>query len=255
MENVLFTSPLNLLWVIVSLFIIIIVVYIAKLKFWEKRGLGKTALFALTTLYSALVVSSVVAATKIIKFNIPVLCLLFPEGMFVPAGVIVYAASFLITDLISEVYGKKEAFRAVILGFVSMLIFAGYSILMVKWDYAPYWTGQESYESVVYSSFRITIAGIVSFIISQSLDVTVFHWLKNEKTKIGNRNNLWIRNNVSTITSQFIDSTIFIAIAYLGIYDSILNMILAQWLIKVIIALIDTPFAYWGRSILTKDSL
>lgn len=121
---------------------------------------------------------------------------------------------------------------------------------MVKWEAAPYWTGQEAFVSVVNLSFRITMAGWISFIVSQNWDVRVFHWLKKDGTECGKPQHLWIRNNVSTITSQFIDSTLFISIAFIGIYDSVVNMIIAQWLIKCLIALIDTPFAYWGRYIL-----
>jgi uncharacterized integral membrane protein (TIGR00697 family) len=242
MKEILFNSPFHLVWIVVSLLIVILVVWLAKLR---EKNTGSVGLITLTTLYSALVVASVVAATKIIKFELPFL----PE-LFVPAGVIVYAASFLITDLISEVYGKKEAMTAVWLGFASMLIFSLYSVLMAKWEPAPYWTNQEAFESVVGLSVRISIAGFISFLCSQSWDVLVFHWLKKENKWYGKSEHLWIRNNVSTITSQFIDSTMFISIAFIGIYDSIISMILAQWFIKCIIALIDTPFAYWGRYIL-----
>lgn len=247
-SNIFFGSPFHLVWIVVSLLLVILVIWLAKLR---ETITEHVTLIALTTLYSALVVASVIAATKIIRFEIPLLSdWLFPDGMFVPAGVIVYAASFLITDLISEVYGKKEAMTAVYLGFTSMMIFSLYSLLMVKWEAAPYWTDQEAFVSVVDLSFRITMAGWISFLVSQNWDVRVFHWLKAEGTEYGKPQHLWIRNNVSTITSQFIDSTLFISIAFIGIYDSVINMIIAQWLIKCIIALIDTPFAYWGRYIL-----
>lgn len=247
-NHILFNSPFHLVWIVISLLIVMLVIWLAKLR--EKKT-EDVSLIALTTLYSALVVASVIAATKIIKFEIPLVTdWLFPGGMFVPAGVIVYAASFLITDLISEVYGKKQAMTAVFLGFASMMIFSLYSLLMVKWEAAPYWTNQDAFVSVVNLSFRITMAGWISFIVSQNFDVRVFHWLKKDGTEYGKPQHLWIRNNVSTITSQFIDSTLFISIAFIGIYDSVVNMIIAQWFIKCIIALIDTPFAYLGRYIL-----
>ena len=247
-SNILFNSPFHLVWIVISLLVVILIIWLAKLR---EKIMGHMPLITLTTLYSALVVASVIAATKIIRFEIPWLSdWLFPDGIFVPAGVIVYAASFLITDLISEVYGKKEAMTAVFLGFTSMMIFSLYSLLMVKWEAAPYWTGQEAFVSVVNLSFRITMAGWISFIVSQNWDVRVFHWLKKDGTECGKPQHLWIRNNVSTITRQFIDSTVFISIAVIGLYDSVVNMIIAQWLIKCLIALIDTPFAYWGRYIL-----
>ena len=247
-KEIFFNSSLDLVWIVATVMVVIVVSYWAK---WREKVVKNAGLIAFTTLYSALVVASVVAATKMIEFKIPLLgALLFKNGLFVPAGVIVYAASFLVTDLISEVYGKKEAMTAVLLGFASMLVFSLYSLLMTKWTAAPFWGNQEAFELVVGLSFRITIAGIFSFLISQTWDVMVFHLLKKDNSSYGKPKHLWIRNNVSTITSQFIDSTMFISIAFIGIYDNIIGMIVAQWFVKCIIAILDTPFAYWGRYIL-----
>ena len=253
------SNCLHALWIVFSLTIVIGILYLAKRFINTNNAL----LITLTTLYSTTVVTSVIAATKIIRFDIRVISDLFFLGeMSVPAGVIVYAVSFLITDLISEVYGKKSAISAVYLGFVSMLIFSLYSLLMVWWQPASYWTGQESFSLVVASSLRITIAGCISFLISQYWDVSIFHWLKRKKESTHKDNerklpNLWVRNTLSTITSQFIDSTIFISIAFIGTYEDkmVINMIIAQWMIKIIIALLDTPFAYLGRNILLKDDV
>lgn len=253
-------SILHSLWIAVSLLTVVLILYFAK--WYEKRyELHRIPLIALYTLYSVTVVTSVIAATKIIRFDILGFSNWFFSGeMAVPAGVIVYAVSFLITDLISEVYGKRYATGAVLLGFISMIVFSLYSRLMVEWPSASYWEGQEAFNSIVGLSIRITVAGCVSFIISQYWDVTVFHWIKNKKeSEFSDKERklpaLWWRNTLSTMTSQFIDSTIFVSIAFLGLYENkmVINMIIAQWMIKCIIALIDTPFAYWGRSVLIDD--
>ena len=95
-SNILFNSPFHLVWIVISLLVVILIIWLAKLR---EKIMGHMPLITLTTLYSALVVASVIAATKIIRFEIPWLSdWLFPDGIFVPAGVIVYAASFLITD-------------------------------------------------------------------------------------------------------------------------------------------------------------
>jgi hypothetical protein len=221
---------LAIFWIISTLFVVIGATYLSK----------SFGIIAMSTLYSAMVVISAVAATKIIDIF----------GLFVPAGVIIYAASFLITDLISEVYGKKIAIRTVWLGFFSMGIFSLYSYITVQWQAAPFWTNQEAYESVVgISIIRITIAGFVAFILSQLNDVTIFHLLKNRADEKG-KDLLWVRNLVSTGTSQLIDTVVFITIAFYGVYDNILNLIIAQYTIKLIVAAVDTPLAYWGRKIL-----
>lgn len=216
-------------WILVTLFVVNLVCLLTR----------KQGYITLTSLYCTMAVSSAIAATKMISIF----------GLFVPGGVIIYATSFLITDLISEVFGKKAAIKTVYYGFGAMLVFAGYSLLMVYWEAAPYWTNQEAFASVVGLSFRITMAGWISFMISQYWDVMIFHQLKKSGKKWIDKR-LWVRNCGSTITSQLLDSTIFIFIAFYGIYDNIWQMILAQYLVKVIIAVLDTPFAYWGRSIL-----
>lgn len=220
---------ISIVWILVTLFVVILVSL-----FTRKQGY-----VTLTALYCTMAVSSAIAAAKMVSIF----------GLFVPGGVIIYAASFLITDLISEVYGKKMAINTVYYGFGAMLVFAGYSLLMVHWEAAPYWANQESFASVVGLSFRITMAGWISFMISQSWDVMVFHRLKESGKEWINKR-LWVRNCGSTITSQLLDSALFIFIAFYGIYDNIGQMILAQYLVKVIIAVLDTPFAYWGRCIL-----
>lgn len=222
----------SILWIIITLLIVIFITYITR-----KRGY-----VTLTALYCTMAVSSAIAATKIVSIF----------GLFVPGGVIIYAASFLITDLISEVYGKESAQKTVLHGFGAMVIFALYSLLIVDWEAAPYWTNQEAFESVVGLSFRITMAGWISFLISQRWDVWIFHLLK-ESSKQWINKRLWVRNIFSTVTSQILDTVIFITISFYGIYDNLLDMILAQYAIKLIIAIVDTPFAYWGRKILKSE--
>lgn len=222
----------NILWIIVTLLIVIFITYITR-----KRGY-----VSLTALYCTMAVTSAIAATKIVSIF----------GLFVPGGVIIYAASFLVTDLISEIYGKKAAMIAVYHGWGAMVIFALYSLLIVDWEAAPYWTNQEGFESVVGLSFRITMAGWISFLISQKWDVWIFHLLK-ESSKQWINKRLWVRNILSTVTSQVLDTVIFITISFYGIYEDLWGMILAQYLIKLVIAVVDTPFAYLGRKILKSE--
>lgn len=220
----------ELLWILVTLFVVVIICYFPK---------NRADSFAmLTALYCTMAVAAAVGATKMIS--------LF--GFSVPGGVIIYAASFLITDLISEVHGKQAAIKTVYCGFIAMLIFAGYSLLMVYWKPAPSYMDQAAFEKVVGLSFRITMASWISFMISQYWDVLVFHRLKESKKSFISKH-LWIRNCSATITSQFIDSVLFISIAFYGLYE-IWPLIISQYFAKVIISLMDTPFAYWGRYVL-----
>jgi uncharacterized integral membrane protein (TIGR00697 family) len=107
---------------------------------------------------------------------------------------------------------------------------------------APFWQHQGAYEIILGSTPRIVLASMIAYLISQNHDVWAFHWLK-KKTE---GKHLWLRNNGSTVASQLIDSVLFIGIAFAGTYPmkTIAVMIASQYLVKVVIAFLDTPFCY-----------
>src|SRR3989344_4835373 len=155
----------------------------------------------------------------------------------VPAGVIVYATTFLLTDMLSEFYGKKEAKKAVWSGFLANIILVFSVWIAINWTPASFWENQDAFVKVLGMTPRIVLANLVAYIVSQNHDVWAYHLWKN-KTK---DRHLWLRNNASTIVSQLIDSSIFITIAFMGVFP-VLPLIIGQFVIKVIIALLDTPF-------------
>jgi len=181
-------------------------------------------------LVAALAVMANIFANKIVMFG----------NFSVPAGVIVFSMTFFITDLISEKFGKKYAKKAVWAGFFASLVFVISVYIVIAWKPAPFALEiSEMFAKVLALTPRITIAGFIAYIISQNHDVWAFHfWKKLTKGK-----HLWLRNNASTIVSQLIDSVIFVVIAFYGIFP-IMPLILGQWVVKIIIALIDTPFMY-----------
>ncbi|MHC1627229.1 MAG: queuosine precursor transporter [Candidatus Nezhaarchaeales archaeon] len=195
-------------------------------------------LIMLTGIFAAsIVVANVAAAIKLLA--LPVGPLLF----VVPAGTIAYAVTFPVTDIVDEVYGKKIALYVVWAGFAA-------EIAMLALGYADYWLPplepymQEAYQQVFGLQWRIVLGSIVAYLISQHHDVWAF-W---EWKRITKGEWLWLRNNASTLVSQLIDSAVFIAIAFGGVYpiEVILDMILWMWIFKVMIALCDTPFVYLG---------
>ncbi len=173
-------------------------------------------------------------------------------GLIVPAGTIAYSITFPITDIVDEVYGKKRAVYIVWAGLAAEII----SLLLIGLEGvlpAIEESMEEMYARVFYPQLRIVLASIVAYIISQHHDVWAF-WKWREVTK---GRYLWLRNNASTIVSQFIDSTTFTTIAFLGLFDYtvIINMIISMWLFKVVIALLDTPFVYAGVYIITREKV
>ncbi|HUV03301.1 MAG TPA: queuosine precursor transporter [Desulfobacteria bacterium] len=196
----------------------------------EKYGTGLTI-----GIFVGLVVMAQILANKIVLF-----------GTFtLPAGVIVYATSFLVTDILCEFYGKKKALEAVWGGFLASILLVLAVKVAIAWPPAPFWTGQEAFQSTLQLTERIVLGSLVAYVISQNWDVRVFHKLK-EMT--GGRH-LWLRNNVSTMTSQALDTVIFITIAFYGVLP-VVPLIVGQYIVKLLIAALDTPFIYgvhWAR--------
>lgn len=183
----------------------------------------------------SLIVANIISA-KIVSFL----------GLVIPAAIVAYPLTFLITDIIGEIWGKDMANRTVKIGFICQLvslILIGLSILL---PVAPFADNQAEFVGIMKSSFRVVAASLVAYIVSQIWDVWLFHKLK-EKC---NGKHKWLRNNASTLTSQMIDTVIFITIAFLGVVPNILVMILSQYLIKAVYALLDTIPFY----LLTKNS-
>lgn len=168
---------------------------------------------------------------------------LFSIGEFIlPAAVIVYVATFMITDVIGEVYGKDAARKTVQAGFFTQIIVMIFVFIAVELPAAPVFGSQSEFETILGGSFRVMLASLLSYFTSQNLDVSIFHRLKNKHGK----KKLWLRNNVSTMTSQLVDTTIFITIAFWGTvpFTVLLGMIVTQYVFKFCVALIDTPIVY-----------
>ena len=183
----------------------------------------------LACIYAGSLVLAAIMASKIITV-----------GRFVvPAGVLAYCLTFLITDVISEVWGKERARTVVIGGFITLVLVFVLTAMSILWPPAPFWPHQQSYETILGSSARIMVASLTAYLFSQYHDVWAFHFWRRLTTE----RFLWLRNNASTVVSQFLDSVVFITIAFYGTMP-LAPLILGQWVVKVGIALLDTPFVY-----------
>ena len=170
-------------------------------------------------------------------------------------GAICYPITFLVTDIIGEMWGKKHADIAVLGGFICQILSTTVIIIAGKLPASEEAT-QVAYQTLLGQNYMFVIASLTAYMCSQRWDVFVFHKIrdayiaKHGSTKGGK----WIWNNVGTITSQLIDSILYACIAFgIGfgwLFDSamhgtLFNMILAQWLCKIILAILDTPLFYW----------
>ncbi len=167
---------------------------------------------------------------------------------FTPAAtVIAYSLTFVCTDAISEIFGKLRAKQVVYAGIIAQLLTMALILAAIRMPSAEFWENQEAFETIMSTSARVTIASIFAYIVSQLHDVWAFHFWR----RLTHGKHLWLRNNMSTMSSQAIDTVIFITIAFVGIYP-IGPIILGQFVVKLLIAAIDTPIVYaivlWTRS-------
>ena len=162
--------------------------------------------------------------------------------MILPAAIVLYPFTFLFTDVVAETEGKESARRLVMMGFYMSLVMVLVLVVGKLLPAAPFWTHQDAYDVILGSTPRIVLASMIAYLISQNHDVWAFHYWRD---KTGGRH-LWLRNNLSTLVSQLIDSVIFIGIAFGGLYPlkTVLIMMGSQYLVKAAIAVLDTPFCY-----------
>jgi len=165
-------------------------------------------------------------------------------GIVVTAGVLAYSITFPITDIFSEVYGRRAAHRVVRAGFATLIVVFGLIQLSIHWTPASFWESEPAFLSVMDSSLRIIVASLLAYAISQTFDVWFFAKIR---AQTGGRY-LWLRNNLCTVVSQALDTFIWTAAALYGVYGTaeLWQIFYGEWGAKVAIAALDTPFVYLG---------
>ncbi|XPV76294.1 MAG: queuosine precursor transporter [Desulfovibrio sp.] len=183
--------------------------------------------------------------------NIQVLKTVELFGMTTTLGNILYASVFLSTDLLSEFYGKKEAKKAVLLGFVTLLMSVVYMQFALHFTPTPDDFAQPHLEALFSFLPRIALASLTAYLVSQTHDVWAYSYLKK---KTGGKY-LWLRNNGSTLVSQLLDSVIFCVIAFYGVFPTevFIEIIITTYIMKVIVSVMDTPFIYLAKRLFHPD--
>ena len=161
----------------------------------------------------------------------------------VSAGILPYPLTFLVTDLISELYGQKKANLVVFSGFIASMFVLLFLWLGGQFNAIPSSiVNDDIYNSVFQNAWRIIAASMIAYLFAQFIDVRIFHFWK----RLTNGKHLWLRNNGSTIASQLVDTTLVIMILFVGVWESsqIISAIIDGWLFKMLMAAIDTPIIY-----------
>jgi uncharacterized integral membrane protein (TIGR00697 family) len=177
----------------------------------------------------------------------------FLFGTHLSVAVFFFPFVFLTTDVVGQIYGKKMARSFVFAGFVSTLLFIIYSAIstITSWSADSLWV-KDAYDLIFGVSMRISIASLLAFVIGEYQDVLVFFALKDKKIA----KNFWLRSTISNIWSQFLDTFIFMFVAFWGIY-SLQTIILAGipwWIYKVVMGAAYSPLSYLGLRLLREEN-
>ncbi len=183
----------------------------------------------------------------------------FYEPSPIALGTILFASTFLCTDILSEYYGKEKARKNVLIGFFSFFLMT--ILMLVTIGIQP---AEDEWVSMVQESLAILftpmtsifVASMIAYLISQYFDIWFFSYLKT----VSSNKLLWLRNNVSTAISSLIDNTIFSIFAWIilnpnpfPLSDVIMTFILGVYLLRVFIAILDTPFIYLAKYFIPEE--
>ena len=192
-----------------------------------------------------------ITVTATILANIECLILINAFGMEQTLGNVFFAVNFVVTDILSENYSKKEADKAVFLGIFTSVFFI---IISQGWMlYTPSVNDRimPSVRSLFSNTPRILLSSLSVYAVSQFVDVQLYHffWDMTSKKCGDSKRYLWIRNNAATLISQLINTVLFTLAAFYGIYpaSTLLSIMLSSYVIFIVTSLCDTPVVYLAR--------
>ena len=176
-------------------------------------------------------------------------------GMTLGLSIVWYPLTFLITDIVSELYGPRRASYLVIMGFGMSVVLLVFSLIGISLAPAELWPLQEDYANIFGPVWRLLFGSMAAYLLAQLIDVKLFHFWK----RLTKGRHLWLRNNGSTIVSQLIDSMtvnfIFLyknPTVFTGDFWDVFQVATNVYFLKVLIALLDTPFCYLGVRLIEK---
>jgi uncharacterized integral membrane protein (TIGR00697 family) len=182
-----------------------------------------------------------VFVTALVVSNIIAVKLVEVSGRVFPAGLVIFPLSYLLADILTEVYGIRSARRVIWLGFACNLIALGAVQAAIHLPAADFWSeNQGAYEDVLGTAWRLFLASLAAYLVGELANAYVLAYLKGAT---GGRF-LWVRTIGSTIVGEGLDSAIFVTIAFAGTGAGLLNPIVTTWLIKVGWEAAATPLTY-----------
>lgn len=210
---------------------------------WYKL-FGKTGMYCFT-------VFATIAA------NIEVLILVDAFGIEMTLGNILFATTFITTDILSENEGKECADNAVNIGIATNLSFVMVTSSWLLYSPSSNDWAYPSIKTLFTATPRIVLSSLIVYIIAQKLDVWLYHkiWEITEKNCGNKKKYLWLRNNVATLTSQLINAVLYNLFAFYGTFPikTLMGIILSTFCISIVTSLLDTPIVYLSRKIKASE--
>lgn len=207
-------------------------------------------LFGTSGLYCFSAIATVLA-------NVEVLLMIEAFGMEMTLGNLLFATTFIVTDILSETEGKAAAQKAVLLGICCSVLF-----LLISQSWLWYVPGKSdwvapTFHTIFATTPRTVLVSLGVYVVTQTVDVWLYHaWWEVTRRKFGNaRSFLWLRNNASTLLSQLLNVILFTVCAFWGVYepDTLISIILSSYAIFIVTSLADTPTVYLARRIYDRN--
>ena len=185
---------------------------------------------------------SILFITSLLTANIVAVKIISLFGLFVPAGIIIFPLSYILGDVLTEVYGYENTKTIIWLGFLANLLMVIAILVASALPSAPFWNNQSSFDNILGYTPRLLLASFTAFLVGSFANSFVM-----SKMKILTKGHmLWTRTIGSTIIGEGLDSLLFISIAFIGAFAfvNLLILILTQWVIKSLYEIIATPLTY-----------
>ena len=219
------------------------------------RGAIGVPQLSLIALFVTALIAAQVTASKVVAIDIPVTLPVTGDLITVPAAVFAYAITFFASDCYTELYGKRAAQELVNVAFVMNFVLLGLVWLAIwapTFEFSP--VAQEPFAETLGASTGVVAGSLLAYLVSQNWDVFVFDGLKQ---RTGGRW-LWLRNILSTASSQLVDTVIFIVVAFAVFQgtstDQVLSLIVGQYLFKLALVGLDTPFVYLAVGVIRSQT-
>lgn len=203
-------------------------------------------LLTVTALFVTVLITANIVAVKLVSLELPL-----AGALVVPAGVIVFPLSYILGDVLTEVYGYRQARRVIWLGFVCNLVAVIAISVGGALPPASFWSDQEAYEKVLGYAPRLLAASFIAYLVGEFANSAVL-----SRLKVATQGRwLWSRTISSTVIGQGLDSALFITLAFAGTIPGafLLSAVVTQWLVKTAYEVLATPLTYAAVAFIKRE--